>query len=141
MSEKQHLSTDENKKLVEGFIEEVLNNRELRTASQYMAEDVIEQVPLPGQGPGLAGLKDVLRGLFTVFPDMHWTVEEQMAEADKVMTRFTWTGTHHAEFLGIPAAGRSVSVWGIVIDRIENGRVKDARILMDMFGLAQQLAG
>jgi predicted ester cyclase len=54
-------------------------------------------------------------------PDMHWTVEEQMAEGDKVLTRFAWTGTHKAGFLGVPATGRQVSVWGMVIDRLENG--------------------
>lgn len=50
---------------------------------------------------------------------MHWCVEEQMAEGDKVMTRFEWTGTHRGEFLGVSATGRPVRVWGTVIDRFQ----------------------
>jgi steroid delta-isomerase-like uncharacterized protein len=133
------VDAEENKQIVAGFIEGVLNGRRIDAAGDYVADDVVEQAPFPGQGPGLAGLKDVLRGLFAVFPDMHWIIEEQIAEADKVLTRFVWTGKHSREFLGVAATGRSVSVWGMVVDRIENGRIKDTRILMDLFGLAQQL--
>jgi predicted ester cyclase len=48
-------------------------------------------------------LKDVLRSLRLAFPDMHWTVEEQIADDDKVLSRFEWTGTHQGEILGVPA--------------------------------------
>lgn len=64
------------------------------------------------QGPGLEGLKDVLRGMRTAFPDMQWVVEEQVESADKVVSRFSWSGTHRAPFLGVPATGRRVTVWG-----------------------------
>lgn len=134
------MGTEENKILVRRFIEQVINNRDLETAGDYMAEDVVEQVPFPGQGPGLAGLKDVLRGLFATFPDMHWTIDEQIAEADKVLTRFIWTGTHEGEFFGVPASGREVSVWGMVIDRVGSGVVVETRILMDTAGLMRQIA-
>jgi steroid delta-isomerase-like uncharacterized protein len=133
------MDADGNKRVVAGFIEEVLNGRRLEAAGDYVADDVVEQAPFPGQGPGLAGLKDVLRGLFAVFPDMRWVIEEQIAEGDKVLTRFIWTGTQSLEFLGVAATGRSVSVWGMVVDRIEDGRIKDTRILMDLLGLMQQL--
>jgi steroid delta-isomerase-like uncharacterized protein len=130
-----------NKDSVRGFIEHVINAQNLDVIADYVAEDVVELEPFPGQGPGLEGLKDVLRGLFIAFPDMHWSIEEQIGEEDKVLTRFVWTGTHRAEFLGIAATGRKVSVWGMVIDRLENGRVQDTRILMDAFGLVHQLTG
>jgi steroid delta-isomerase-like uncharacterized protein len=133
------MSTEQNKQLIRQLIEEVINKGNLGAAGDYFAEDVVELVPFPGQGPGLPGVKDVVRGMRVAFPDMHWTVEEQMAEGDKVLTRFVWTGTHEAEFLGVPATRRQVSVWGMVIDRLENAKVKDTRILMDVFGLIQQL--
>lgn len=135
------MTIEQSKLLVRDFIEHVINERNLDAAGDYIAEDVIEQVPFPGQGPGLTGLKDVLRGLFAAFPDMHWTVEEQIAEAGKVLTRFVWTGTHSGEFFGAPASGRQVSVWGMVIDRLENGRITDTRILMDTLGLMRQIGG
>jgi steroid delta-isomerase-like uncharacterized protein len=133
------MSTEQNKQLIRRLIEEVINKGNLGAAGDYFAEDVVELVRFPGQGPGLPGVKDVVRGMRVAFPDMHWTVEEQMAEGDKVLTRFVWTGTHEAEFFGVPATRRQVSVWGMVIDRLEDAKVKDTRILMDVFGLMQQL--
>ena len=130
---------NDNATIVRQFIEEILNKGNFDAAGQFVWEDVVEQVPLPGQGPGLEGLKDILRAMRTAFPDLHWSVEEQIAEGDKVLTRFEWTGTHRAEFLGIPATGRAVRVWGMVIDRLTMGRIMDTRILMDTLGLMTQL--
>jgi len=73
------------------------------------------------------------------FPDLHFSVEEQIAEDVKVLTRFEWTGTHQSPFLGVPATGRQVKVWGMVLDRLVEGRIKDTRIIMDIFGLTMQL--
>jgi steroid delta-isomerase-like uncharacterized protein len=128
-----------NSNLVRRFVTEVLNQGNIDSADEFFWDDMVEQVPLPGQGPGLGGLKDVLRGMRAAFPDMHWTVEEQITEGDKVVTRFEWTGTHRGEFLGVPATGRSVKLWGMVIDRLEAGKIKDTRIIMDSLGLMMQL--
>ena len=125
--------------IVRGFIEEVINQGRIDSAGDYFWDDMVEQVPFPGQGPGLQGLKDVLRGLLAAFPDMRWSVEEQLTEGERVLTRFEWTGTHRGAFLGVPATGRTVKIWGMVVDRIHEGRIKDTRILMDMLGLMIQL--
>lgn len=130
---------NDNSTIVKNFVDTVLTKGEIDSSDQFFWEDMVEQVPLPGQGPGLNGLKDVLRGMRAAFPDMHWTVEEQIAEGDKVVTRFEWTGTHRAEFFGVPATGRPVKVWGIVIDRLDGGKIKDTRIIMDALGLMMQL--
>lgn len=128
-----------NSNIVRRFIEEVLNQGKVDAAGQFFWEDMVERVPFPGQGPGLEGLKDVVRGLRAAFPDMHWTVQEQIAEGDKVLSRFDWTGTHRGTFLGVPATDRPVTVWGMVIDRFEGGKIKDTRIIMDTLGLMMQL--
>ena len=125
--------------VVRRFATEVISQGHLDRAAQFVWEDVVEQVPLPGQGPGLEGLKDILRGMRAAFPDLNFSIEEQISEADKVASRFEWTGTHHGAFLGVPATGRQVRVWGIVIDRFEEGRIKDTRIIMDILGLMVQL--
>lgn len=130
---------NENASLVRRFIEEVLNQGQIDTAGDYFWEDMVEQVPFPGQGPGLQGLKEVLLAMRGGFPDMHWAIEEQLTDGDRVMTRFVWTGTHRGPFLGVLATGRPVQVWGMVIDRIVNGRIKETRILMDTLGLMIQL--
>lgn len=131
--------TQDNCSIVRRFIDESINQGRIDEAAQFVWEDVVEQVPFPGQGPGLAGLQDVLRGMRTEFPDLFFGIEEQIAEGDKVLTRFEWTGTHRSEFLGVPATGRPVKVWGMVIDRFQDGRIKETRIIMDIFGLMMQL--
>ena len=125
--------------LVQQFIDEVLNAGDIEATGKYFHDDVVEQVPFPGQGPGLSGLKDVLRGLRTAFPDMRWSIEEQIEAGDKVLSRFQWSGTHRGEFLGVPATGRPVSVWGMVVDRFSGDKIKDTRIIMDALGLMAQL--
>ena len=131
--------SDRNKAVIQTFIEEVLNQQRLDRADQLVKENFVELDPFPGQQQGREGLKAVLGMLIAAFPDMHWVVKEMVAEGDKVVTRFAWTGTHRGTFLGIPATGRAVEVKGVVIDRLENGLMADSRILMDTMGLMQQL--
>ncbi|HKD62155.1 MAG TPA: ester cyclase [Terracidiphilus sp.] len=131
--------TQDNATIVRRFTEEVITRGDIDSAEQFVWEDVVEQVPMPGQGPGLEGLKDVLRGMRAAFPDLIFAVQEQIADGDKVASRFEWTGTHQGTFLGVPETGRFVRVWGIVIDRLEQGRIKDTRIIMDTLGLMIQL--
>lgn len=129
----------ENKKFMTHFIEEVINNKNLNAADELVIENFIEELPFPGQGPGRDGLKYALQSMFTGFPDMKWTVEEQIAEGEKVVTRFSWTGTHQGEFMGIAPTNNSVRIWGVVIDVIKNGLFAESRIIMDNVSLLQQL--
>lgn len=125
--------------IVREFIEEVLNQGRLDVTDRFFWGDMVEQVPFPGQGPGIEGLKDVVRAMRVAFPDMCWHIEEQLTEGDRVLTRFEWTGTHRGEFLGVGATGRSVKVWGMVIDRFQEDRIKETRLIMDTLGLMVQL--
>ena len=128
-----------NKEIIRRFVQTTLNQGKVEEAGQYIWDDIVEQVPFPGQGPGADGVKDVIRQMITAFADLNWVIEEQIAEGDRVMTRFTWTGTHRAPFLGVPATGRPVRVWGVVIDRLEAGRIRDTRLIMDTLGMLGQL--
>ena len=125
--------------LIREFIDRVLNRGDIEATGEYFWDDVVEEVPLPGQGPGLKGLKDVLAGMRLAFPDMKWAVDEQVEAGGKVVSRFTWSGTHRAAFLGVPPTGRQVKVWGIVIDQFVGDKVKSTRIIMDGVGLLAQL--
>ena len=58
---------------------------------------------------------------------------------EKIVSQFTWTGTHRGEFLGIPPTGKPVRVWGVVMDVVKDGRLSESRIIMDTLGLLQQL--
>ena len=130
---------ESNSAIVSRFIDQAINRGNIESANDFCHEDVVEQVPFPGQGPGVEGIKDVIRGMRTAFPDMHWSIDEQVSEGDKVVTRFEWIGTHHGEFLGVPATGRPVKVWGVVIDRLEGGKIKETRLIMDSLGMMMQL--
>lgn len=129
----------ENKAVIAAFTTQVLNDKQLEALDRLVAEDFTELDPLPGQRQGREGLKEILAVLFTAFPDMHWTIQEQVAEGEMVVTRFTWTGTHQGVFMGIGATGRKVSVKGVVMDRIVGGRMQESRILMDTLKMMQQL--
>lgn len=129
----------DNKSVIRTFVEQVLNQGRFEQLDTLVLEDFVELDPLPGQSQGRAGLREVVRQMREAFPDMHWVVEEMVGEGDKVCTRFTWTGTQRAPFLGVPATGKRVSVKGVVIDRLNGGKMADSRILMDTLGLMQQL--
>jgi len=88
----------DNAKIIRRFVDEVITEGKSDSAAQYVWEDVVEQVPLPGQGPGLEGLKDILRAMRAGFPDIVFSIQEQITEGDKVASRFEWTGTHKGEF-------------------------------------------
>ena len=133
------MSESENVSVIARFLEEVINQGQLEQADELVAVDFVELDPLPGQRQGREGLKEVIGMLRAAFPDIHWVVEETVASGDKVVTRFTWTGTHRGTFLGVPASGNSVSVKGVVIDRLAAGKMADSRILMDNFTMMQQL--
>ena len=131
--------SEKNKARIREFIDRVLTAGEIDATGDYFHSDMVEEVPFPGQGPGLDGLKETLTRIRRAFPDSQWKVEEQIAEDDKVLTRFVWSGTHQGEFLGIPATNRAIRVWGMVIDRFEDRKVQSTRILLDTVSMMQQL--
>ena len=112
-----------NKEVIQAFMEDVLNQGRLDLADDLVKENFIELDPFPGQAQGREGLKAVVDAFRVAFPDMHWVPREMVAEGQKVVTRFLWTGTHRGVFLGIPATGKSVEVKGVVIDLLEDGRI------------------
>jgi steroid delta-isomerase-like uncharacterized protein len=133
------MSESQNIAVIKRFLEEVINQGRLEVADEIVEENFVELDPLPGQRQGREGLKEVIAMLRSAFPDMHWVIDETIASGDKVVTRFTWTGTHRGNFMGIPATDRPVKVKGVVIDRLSAGMMADSRILMDNVSMLQQL--
>ena len=85
--------------------------------------------------------KAVVRMFLAAFPDIHFTIEDQVAEADLVATRWTATGTHRGDLMGIPPKGKHVSGTGIVITRIRSGQAVESWVNYDMLGVLQQIGG
>jgi steroid delta-isomerase-like uncharacterized protein len=133
------MTPSENKEIIRAFVDEVINQGKLDRADDLVAQDFIELDPLPGQRQGREGLKEIIGVIRTAFPDIHWVMEEMVAEGELVFSRFTWSGAHRGAFLGIPATGRRVNVPGMVLDRLVAGRMAESRILMNTMALMQQL--
>ena len=129
----------DNKKVIGRFVEEVMNQGRLERINDLVTSDFVELDPFPGQQPGREGLKAVVALFRAAFPDIHWVIEEMIAEEDRVASRFTWSGTHRGEFMGVPPTGHSVVVKGMVIDRLAGGKMVESRILLDAMALMRQL--
>jgi steroid delta-isomerase-like uncharacterized protein len=133
--------SETNKTLSRRFFEEVFGKGKLNVLDEIIASDHINSGPgnLPGLPAGPEGTKQLVTAYRNAFPDLGFTVDEQIAEGDKVMTRWTAHGTNQGELLGMPATGKSSTVTGIVVDRIVNGKIAESWGIFDQFGMMQQL--
>jgi steroid delta-isomerase-like uncharacterized protein len=132
------MSAEQNKTLIRRGFEEGINQRKFDYFDQALAPTYINH-NMPAPAPGPEGFKQVIAMFINAFPDMQITVEDAIAEGDKVATRGTWRGTHKGDFMSIPATGKSVAVSYSDIWRVENGRAVENWVQMDMLGLMQQL--
>ena len=108
------MSSETNKTVSRRFFEEVFSKGNLAVADQIILKDQVNTGPgnPPGLLPGIEGTKQLVTMYRNAFPDVHFTIDEQLAEGDKVMTRWTAHGTHQGELVGIPATGKSSTVTG-----------------------------
>ena len=133
------MSTDENKVLAGRFIQ-VWVPGNLGLVDELAAPDITVSFPVLGEPVrGAEAFKHLLAQFHAAFPDAEMSVEEQIAEEDKVATRWWFSGTHRGEVLGIPPTGKSVAVTGISIYHLAGGRVTDDRGEDDALGLMRQL--
>ena len=130
--------SQENKLLMRRVVEEVWNRGNYAVLGELAANDIVIHIP-PDDVHGPAGIEQFWATLREAFPDMCFTIEAQVAEGDRVVTRWTARATHKGEFQGIPPTGKQVCVTGIDIDRIVNGKNVETWTNMDELGLLQQL--
>jgi steroid delta-isomerase-like uncharacterized protein len=130
----------ENKALVRRFIEEVWNQQNLALALQLLTPDYIGHDPATPEGiSGIEGFRRFFNTYTSAFPDQHFTIEDLIAEGDRVVTRWSVEGTHTGVLHGIAPTGKRVHVTGTTISRIKNGKIDEDHIHWDAFGLMQQL--
>ncbi len=133
-SDQERMKLEQNKAIVRGYMNEVLNKGNLAAFGSYFSEDVVFN--------NSKGFKQQLAGMQAIrsaFPDFNLTIEDQIAEGDKVVTRVTFHGTHRSEFRGIAPTGKQVKYSGIAIDRIVNGKVVEMWHVAETLGLLQQI--
>ena len=123
------------KAVVAGYVDSILNADRWETYDQFFAS----QIRFNGKPAGKADLQRRVASFRAAYPDFKATIDEQIAEGDRVVTRITCTGTHLGDDMGVPATGRKVTFTGIAIDRIENGKVVEMWFLGDVWGRMQQV--
>lgn len=129
----------ENKALVRRFFEEVFNQGNLDLTDEMYDPGYIDHNRPPGLPPGVAGLKALVGMYRAAFPDVRMKIEDQISEGDKVVTRWTATGTHQGDLMGIPATGKVATVTGIDITRIVGNKIVENWNQFDQMGMMQQL--
>ncbi len=118
----------------------VWNGDDLRRLEELVASDVVHHDPYDAHATqGLAGMKKTIEANRRAFPDMHITVDDQLAEGDRVATRWHATMTHDGDLMDTPATGQRVTITGITIDRLEDGKIVEAWRNMDTLALLQQI--
>lgn len=106
---------------------------------EFVEPDALIRTPLPLETTGAEKLKEVFARLHRAYPDLKVTVEDVIAEGDKVVGRNTVTGTHRGEYMGLPPTGKSVSYDEIFIFRFANGRIVETWGVVDVFAQMRQL--
>jgi steroid delta-isomerase-like uncharacterized protein len=130
----------DNKALIRRLYEEVWNKRKVELVSEIISPSHALQAPnVVGSAVGPEAYKRQLMSFLAGYPDLHWTVEDMIAEDDKVVACWTISGTHRGEYLGIPATNKKVSVDGITIHHISKGKIMDSYSNWDALGMMQQL--
>jgi predicted ester cyclase len=99
---------------------------------------VLDHDPLPGTGEGLQGVRDSIGGLIEAFPDLRVTIEDMSAHGDHVVVHNTWSGTQTGRLLGLPPTGRRVTFEGIVLWRLEDGKIAERWGMLDTAGMIRQ---
>jgi predicted ester cyclase len=138
--EEQAMSIEQNKAVVRQLLDEVFRRGDVTRVDFYLAPSFVEHEELPPGIPGGSeGVKALTTMLHAAFPDFGITIDDVIAEGDRVVVRQTWSGTHQGEFMGIPPTGRRVSFGVIDILRMADGRCVEHWGQMDSMGLMQQL--
>jgi len=128
------------KSIVRRLYEEVWNKRKLHLMSELVSPShALHGSHISGSAIGPEAYKRVVALFVAGFPDLRFTIEDTITEQDKVVVCWTLSGTHKGEYMGIPATNKKVSVEGITIHDIANGRIMDSYAMRDMWGLMQQL--
>ena len=130
--------SEANKALARRYFEELSNDRRLEIADAILTADHVYHDP---QIPNVVGPK-AMADTIAVYQngvEGHWHIEEMVAEGDRVVTRWTGTGKHTGNVMGLPPTGKSVNVAAITVQRVVNGKIAETWTVWDTLGFLQQL--
>ena len=139
-SERRSGMLETNKDIARRLLVEVFNDGRYELIDELVSAGFVGyDTALPEPIVGAEGLKESAMGYRSAFPDLRMTVDEQIAEGDRVVTRWTAHGTQESEIFGIAPTGKQATVTGITISRLSSGKVVESRTNWDTFGMLQQL--
>ncbi len=133
------MSDAENKTIARRFNEDVWGRGDQAALEELLDPDFVDHDALPGQPPGREGHKQILAAFRSAFPDLNVTTEDIVAEGEKVVSRWTARGTHQGELLGIAPTGNGVTIKGIDVLRVAEGRIVDRWAQFNDLEMMQQL--
>lgn len=134
------MSVQENKALARRVFDEVWSQGKLDLADEMLSPEFVGRPGGLGEPfKGLAGAKEFIGRIREGFPDITFTVEEMIAEGDLVATRWTSTGTHDGEFMGVEPTERQATIGGMTFLRFENGRIVEGWTQLDALGLMKTI--
>lgn len=133
------MSTEDNKATYHQFIEEVMNKKNVAAIDTFFDPHQVDHFALPGTPGGIEGVKQLIGMFLTAFPDLHVTVEDMIAEEDKMVSCVTMSGTQQGAFMGIPPTGKHFSITSIEISRMVGGKIVEHWAELNALGLMQQL--
>jgi steroid delta-isomerase-like uncharacterized protein len=130
---------ERNKRIVRRFVEEYQTGADERAFVELLAPDVVDHSRPPGIAPGAEGVRQQFDSFRAALPDFRAIILDQVAEADKVVTRKVFRGTHEGELAGMPPTGGQVEITVIDIVRVQDGRIVEHWNVVDQLGLLRQL--
>ena len=133
------MSTEENKNLANRVWQEVWHQGDLSRVDELFTQDFVRHDPGGRVLHGTNQNRQFINSIRKAFPDVHYTVDDQIAEGDKVVVRYRFQGTHLGEFQGMPPTKKLVTYTGILIYRISDGKIAEQWTEFDLLGFLQQL--
>ncbi|MBI4233560.1 MAG: ester cyclase [Chloroflexi bacterium] len=131
--------SEQNKAVVRRLVDGFWEKGDAKVMDEVFAANFIHRNPAPGAPPTREGLKQTNIMIRAAFSNGHTTVDDLVAEGDKVVWRWTFRATHTGPLMGIPATGRQITMTGIVVDRVVGGKIVERWDVSDVMGLMQQL--
>jgi predicted ester cyclase len=133
------MGTQENKASATRFLEEVINRGNVSVIDELSGANFVDHQAPPGVPPTIEGFKAWITMFRAAFPDLHYTLEDSIAEGDRVVQRTTAHGTMKGDFMRMPASGKSATWSEIHITRFENGKTVEHWGVVDQLGMLAQL--
>jgi steroid delta-isomerase-like uncharacterized protein len=134
------MSAEDNKALVRRFYEDAWNKHNPALVDETHRADYVDRSPdIPGIPHTREGLKLFMGAYLRAFPDAHISIEDQLAEGDRVVTRWTGRGTQTGELMDLPPSGKKAVVQGVQVDRLSGGKIVESWTSFDQLGMLQQL--